>query len=217
MCTPVPSASWAASEAIPVTPSLLGVVLAGGGSRRFGAPKALATFRGEALWARACRVLGAVGLPTLVLANDPEVARSVEAEVRGDLRPGEGPLAGIETGLTEAGARGMDGILVLACDLVLVDAPLLRELVRSWPGRGAVAHEAPGRWGVAPLCSLWSVELLPVVSQALELGQRSPGRLMGDIPLVRVPASAEAASTQPFRSANRPEDIAEFEGQGRDR
>lgn len=199
---------------------LLGIVLAGGGSRRFGSAKALARFGGEALWQRATRALGEAGLPTLVIANDPDVSAAAgkEGGVRRDLRPGEGPLAGVETGLAEARALGSEGILVLACDMVLVDPRLLGALVDIWPGRGAAAFEAPGPWGVAPLCSIWGVDLLPRVSGALDAGQGSVGELLLDIPHVvadprRVLPGVDPAEV--FRSANRPGDLAELEAKGR--
>jgi len=190
---------------------LLGVVLAGGRSRRFGSPKALATFHGEALWARAVRTLGEAGLTPLVIANDDEVARAIEVEVRGDLRRDRGPLAGIESGLSAARELGLDGILVLACDLVLVDAPLLAELMRAWTGKAATAFESDGPWGVAPLCSIWGGDLLPTVSAALNDGRGSPGEMLLEVPLVQVTVPSGCDPATLFRSANRPEDLAELE------
>lgn len=193
---------------------LLGVVLAGGGSRRFGSHKALASFRGEPLWRRASRVLGEAGLPVLLLANDPQVAGAVTVPVRADLRPERGPLAGIETGLTEAGERGLGGIVVLACDLVLVEAAMIDALRKAWSGNGMVAFEAPGPWGASPLCAVWGLDVLPAVTAALDRGHRSPGALMSDLPLDLVPLLEVAPAADPgrvFRSVNRPEDLADLE------
>ena len=193
---------------------LLGVVLAGGESRRFGSPKALATWRGEALWARAARALGEVGVPVLVLANDPEVAGEVAAagvgDVRPDLRRGRGPLAGIETGLVQAEARGDAGILVLACDLVRVEAEHLRAVTEGWPGTGAAAFTAPGPWGAEPLCSVWGTDLLDEVRAALDDGSGSPGELLGRVPHRRLDPPTGPGAVGPdrlFRSVNRPDDL----------
>lgn len=194
---------------------LLGVVLAGGGSRRFGSPKALAEFRGEPLWRRASRVVGEAGLPVLLLANDPEVAKAVTVPVTADLRPERGPLAGIETGLSGAADRGVDGIVVLACDLVLVDAAMIAALRTAWSGTGVVAWEAPGPWGASPLCAVWSRDVLPAVTDALDRGHGSPGALMSDLPLRLVSLHDVAPTADPervFRSVNRPEDLAALAG-----
>lgn len=195
---------------------LLGVVLAGGGSRRFGSPKALATFDGEPLWRRAGRVLETVGLPALVLANDPDVADAVTLPVRADERPGRGPLAGIETGLLAARERELDGVVVLACDLVLVDAELVEGLVEAWPGTGVAAFEAPGPWGAEPVCAVWGVELLPAVSAALDAGHGSPGALLETLPLTLLAPVTVSPAADPeriFRSVNRPSDLAELEAE----
>jgi molybdopterin-guanine dinucleotide biosynthesis protein A len=156
-------------------------------------------------------VLEQAGLHVLVIANDPDVAKAVGTEARGDIRLDRGPLAGIETGLTEARARGLEGILVIACDLVLVDAPLLAELVQVWPGSGAAAYLADGPWGVAPLCSVWGGDLLPAVSDALDEGRGSPGEMLLEIPLVRTAPSSEYDPGRLFSSANRPDDLVELE------
>lgn len=192
------------------TRSLLGVVLAGGGSRRFGSPKPLASFRGARLWERAADRLAALELPLIVVANDPAVVSEIDADVRGDLRVERGPLAGIETGLVEASARGMDGVLVLACDLVLVDRATLATLVEAWPGSGAAAFEASGPWGVAPLCSVWGVDLLPAVEAALDAGRGSPGELLLEVRLERVVPAPGPEAERRFRSANRPEELLEL-------
>jgi molybdopterin-guanine dinucleotide biosynthesis protein A len=196
------------------------VVLAGGESRRFGSPKALATFRGEPLWRRAARVLQEVGAPVLVVANAPDVVASVAsagsavAEVRGDLRPGDGPLAGIETGLTEARGLGLEGIFALACDLALVETDMVGALARAWPGRGVATFEAPGPWGVAPLCSVWGVELLGRVADALSAGRRSVGELMLGLDGAWFDLDTARPGADPalvFRSANTPDDLALLE------
>ncbi len=191
-------------------PSLLGVVLAGGESRRFGSHKALATLDGEPLWARAVRVLREAGMDALVAANDPGVAARVTVPVRADVRTRAGPLAGIETGLVHAGAEGRTGILALACDLVQVEADLLLELVRAWSGRGAAAFAAPGPWGVEPLCAIWGLDVLPAVSAALDAGNGSPGALLaGSDGGPRMAVRLVDADVDPrvFRSANRAADL----------
>lgn len=196
-----------------MTSPLLGVVLAGGQSRRFGSNKALATLEGEPLWRRAAGALEAAGVPVLVLANDPELVEAVAAAgtpVQTDRRAGRGPLAGIETGLIAARDQGLKGILVLACDLVRVDADLLAGLATAWSGAGVAAFEAPGPWGVEPLCAVWGVDTLPAVSEALESGQGSPGELLGSIAHTRLSVTDVSPDADPeriFRSANRPDDL----------
>ncbi len=207
----------------------LGVVLAGGESRRFGSPKALASVDGVTLWERAAGMLGALGLPVLVLLRPELLEAATSARATGgdpapfhlgtDSRSGRGPLGGIETGLIEARERGRSAILVLACDLVRVGPSILEALLASPPPEGGVrAFAAPGPWGVEPLCAVWSTATLPAVEDALDSGRGSPGALLAELPVDRLALPREIATTDRefvFRSANRPEELAELRGPGR--
>lgn len=117
------------------------VILAGGDSRRLGRDKALVEIGGRPLLARALDAAAPSAGEILVVSADPEAhARALrdsgwrpDARLRmlTDRRPGRGPLAGLETGLSEA-RHG--ACLVLACDLPFlppeVPARLLDELAR---------------------------------------------------------------------------------------
>jgi molybdopterin-guanine dinucleotide biosynthesis protein MobB len=150
-----------------VTPGarLLGLVLAGGGSRRFGRPKADARLEGLTLVERAARTLRPV-CEEVVVGRAPELP---------DHRPGgEGPLAGIETGLLRADAEGFDAVVVLACDLPVVHTATIARLIEAWravptPRRTVAVPDDP----LQPLCGVWGVETRTAVSGALDAGDRS--------------------------------------------
>jgi molybdopterin-guanine dinucleotide biosynthesis protein A len=88
-----------------------------------------------------------------------------------DAPGGAGPLAGVVAALERAESRGDAGCLVLACDLPLVDAELVRSLVDAWGVEDVVAPERRGR--LQPLCALWSVSALPLARTALGSADRS--------------------------------------------
>jgi molybdopterin-guanine dinucleotide biosynthesis protein A len=80
---------------------VLGIVLAGGASARFGSPKWSAELAGRSLGARAVAALEPNTARVGVVANDPSL-RALGVEVRADLEPGKGPLGALHTALAWA-------------------------------------------------------------------------------------------------------------------
>jgi molybdopterin-guanine dinucleotide biosynthesis protein A len=113
-----------------------GVLLTGGASRRMGTDKATIELDGETLAARAARVLTAVCAPVVEVGPGHTPLTTVREEPRG-----RGPLAALVAG---ADALGAHTVLLLACDMPYVEAPLL-ELLASWPGARTVVPVARGR------------------------------------------------------------------------
>jgi molybdopterin-guanine dinucleotide biosynthesis protein A len=108
-----------------------GVILAGGSSRRFGSPKALALLDGVPLVEIAAHSLGSVVGQVVVSTNDPESLAWLELPTVPDRYPGRGPLAGIHAGLAWAIDRGARGICCLPCDTPLVPPRFLQLLIDS--------------------------------------------------------------------------------------
>jgi molybdenum cofactor guanylyltransferase len=119
-------------------------VLAGGRSRRMGAPKALVPLGGEPLIARPLAAARAAGLEPVVVAK---AALAVDAPVWLDAHPTSHPLAGLLTAL----ARGP--VVAVACDQPWVTGELLAALA-AHPGPFAVPaglQPFPGRYAPHPL------------------------------------------------------------------
>jgi len=116
---------------------LLGVVLAGGESRRFGSDKACALLGGVALADHACATLA----PFVA-----EVALSGAGGIADCPAPGLGPLGGICGALRYAEGHGFDAVLTIGCDTPFVPGEVLAGLAAS-PGAAFVA-DTPiiGRW-----------------------------------------------------------------------
>lgn len=128
---------------------LAGLLLAAGGGRRFGGPKALVRLDGEPLVARALRLLATVcpaGVVVVTGAGGEEAwtaASNAVPSVRRAHNPGWAAGLG---GSVAAGIRALPeaavAVLVLPCDLVNVSATDLERLARAWelePGRIAAA------------------------------------------------------------------------------
>jgi molybdopterin-guanine dinucleotide biosynthesis protein A len=162
----------AARDARPV----VGVVLAGGRSVRFGGEKAVALLGGRPLlvWAveRLRSVCAEVAVNVRPGTEAEAVARSLELPVLYD-EPGDatGPLAGVKAGLIWAEARGARSLAVSPCDAPLLPDDLYVRLLEVAGGDAAMAHTRDGR---QPLCALWPVAALPTVRAALADGAHPP-------------------------------------------
>lgn len=132
-----------------------------------GKDKALLPYANTVLAERVAReVERAAG--SVALVGDPNRYRTLGRRVIPDLRPGNGPLGGIEAALTASTA---DWNLVVACDLPGVSACLLRRLLDEAENSGAdcLAPVSPaGR--VEPLCAVYHRRCLPVVTGILNRG-----------------------------------------------
>lgn len=93
---------------------VLGVILAAGASKRFGANKALADLNGRPIIAHvAARAAAQVDQLVLNAASDGAVTGLTLVP---DLAPGEGPFSGWLAGLHWAAARGFPLVATFACD-----------------------------------------------------------------------------------------------------
>jgi len=108
------------------------VLLAAGGSSRFGRPKQLLTFAGETLVRRATRVATAICRPVIVVVGreeKPIVAELRDLEVK--IVPNDDWEKGIGTSLRRgiAALPGCDGVVLLSCDQPFVDQTVIRRLI----------------------------------------------------------------------------------------
>jgi molybdopterin-guanine dinucleotide biosynthesis protein A len=157
---------------------VLGAVLAGGASSRFGAPKWRVPVAGQTMGARAVAALAPSCARVVAISSDPAVAE-LGVEVRPDVESGQGPLGGIRTALSWARELSLEGAIVLACDLPLVSAPVVRALFDEWQEEDTVVPEGAG--GAEPLCAIYAIRILPIVEAALAAGELSPSRLLREL------------------------------------
>jgi molybdenum cofactor guanylyltransferase len=140
-----------------------GVLLTGGTSRRMGIDKATLVLDGETFAVRAARVLAAVCDPVVEVGPAVSGLVSVTEEPRGS-----GPLTALVAGAAALGVRGP--VVLLACDLPFVDAPLLR-LLAEWPGTATVVPVSGGRAQFA--CARYGSASLEAAEAALRNGAAS--------------------------------------------
>jgi molybdopterin-guanine dinucleotide biosynthesis protein A len=153
---------------------VLGVVLAGGGSRRFGTDKALYPLLDRPMAAWTLAALAPWTSRQVVITPDRRVAEALGVPGRADLIPGLGPLGGLHTALSWAREDGRTSVFLLACDLPLVGGDLIGRILGSWPaGVRAVVPGSHGPLGFEPLCAGYEVSGLPELESLIESGRRS--------------------------------------------
>lgn len=175
----------------PCAGALLGAVLAGGRSRRFGRDKTAEPVAGVPMIERAVATLGEVCEEVVVVSSRSDTP-SGSWTVLPDMRPGLGPLAGVESALAEARRRGYAGVVVLAADLPLVDAALVRRVVDGLGDAHASAASRSGEPDFEPLCAVYRVGCLDDVRRLLDGGSAAARALFESVGGVRVVAGEGA-------------------------
>lgn len=143
-----------------------GYVLAGGRSSRMGSDKAEMRLGGLTLLEIAVGKLRRICAEVVVVGQ----RECVPAGVRmiPDVRPGCGPLGGIEAALRDVGGRRA---MFLPVDMPFVPAQLLEKIAGEWIGSEARVCLAVVDGRVQPLVSLLRPEVLEAVRDALARGE----------------------------------------------
>jgi molybdopterin-guanine dinucleotide biosynthesis protein A len=173
-------------------PTVFGLVLAGGHSRRFGRDKAAEQFRGSALLDRAVAALAGILDEVFVSVRVDQTADDLRARYAliVDRDEGLGPAGGI----LSAHARFPDvAWLVLACDLPNISATAVTALLRARrPGKAATSYQAADGGGAEPLCAIYEPDTLARFRLSTESGgDLSPRNFLADqeVELVAAPSA----------------------------
>ncbi len=134
-----------------------------------GRDKALLELEGEALVERAARLVVAAAGSVAVVGNAARHGR-FGWPVVADLRPGEGPLAGIEAALASPYAGEWN--LIVACDMPNLDPALLKRLLAEALRQRPDCVAACTARGVEPLCAVYGRTFVEVARRALDAGHR---------------------------------------------
>ena len=181
------------------SPRIGALLLAGGQGRRVGgADKGLLAYRGGPVSAHLSALLRSVADELLISCNRnaDQYRQWADQLVTDSSTDYPGPLAGILSGLRQA--RG-EQLLVLPCDMPLIDQPLLERLIsQADPDRPVFFRtgEQP-----QPLPCLIPRGLLPALEYAWLQGERSPLRCLRTMDAICLDLAADEPR---LTSANTP-------------
>lgn len=147
----------------------VGVLLAGGQSRRFGSPKAFATHEGHSFYYYSVEALRPICDEIVVVAR-PEFKElfpdSVHVTTDLELYAGMGPLAGILSAMESMQA---DRYVVLPCDMPFIEVGITERLLELHDGDiSSITVEGKRH----PLVSVWNANVKSTIKQALHDGNR---------------------------------------------
>jgi len=148
---------------------MVGYVLAGGASSRFGQDKALIEVGGKPMLARMCELLRGVVDEVNVVAP-PEKYLSIGVKSVADLWPGEGPLGGIVTALlnTEKSDPRFARNLILSCDMPFLTREWLAYLAERALKSVAQVVLPQSAHGPEPLCACYRTDAGPALRAMFE-------------------------------------------------
>lgn len=182
-------------------------IIAGGKSRRFGEPKALARFEDRTLLERALEVARQLSPRIMVVAPPDLYALPEDVPVYQDLIPACGPLSGVHAALYYS----RDPVIAtLPCDMPLLSADLYRVLVAEMrPGRPAVARSHKG---LEPLVALWPKSALPAVEAQLRAEKYQMRMAFAALNALEVPLDEKVRPYLPewFANVNTRQDLREL-------
>lgn len=190
---------------------LSALVLAGGKSQRMGMDKANLCYTGDGLpqWKRLTQMLKVI-CPRVCISvrRDQKLDGYADgdAELVIDGPESQGPLTGI---LQAATAYPESAWCVVACDLPLLQLPVLRHLLDRRGSAPALAYRSSHDGLPEPMCAIYEREFIPVLQSAMEADIRCPRKILinnpGRVCLLDLPEK------DALENANTPEELSRLQ------
>ncbi|MBD0403593.1 NTP transferase domain-containing protein [Flammeovirga sp. EKP202] len=190
---------------VEIQPQLKGLVLVGGKSTRMGEDKAMLDYHGKPQWKYSYDLLSQYCDEVFVSVANKE-DKYTEVEQLEDKFLGLGPLGGI---LSAFQSDPNSAWLVVACDLPLLSANSINQLVQSRnPQKLATTFKSPAMKFPEPLICIWEPKAYGKLLEFLSWGYSSPLKTLvnNDIELV-IPTYKEEMT-----NANTPEEYQRLKG-----
>ena len=183
---------------------LLGVILAGGSSRRMGGQdKFLLPLAGKSILDHIIERLRPQVDELILNANSEHILTDIK--VIPDLYEPVGPMAGLYTALSYAKDNGFEKVVTVASDTPFIPDDFSKRLLEKAQNKIVVAKSNDR---IHPVLALWDVSLLDELTEALNDDQR---KMMSWISRFEVAEVCWNNSPDPFFNINTPEDLKEAE------
>lgn len=187
--------------------AIVGILLAGGLSRRYGSPKAFAELHGKPFYQWVYEAL-AETTDRVVIVTRPELVGHFPAnyEVMCDLPEvaGQGPLAGIYSVMAASAA---DRYIVLPCDMPYIRRSEVTRLVEA-AGAGGIEGVTAVQTEThhLPLFSVWDSSMQEELKKEVKQGQWSVMKFLERVPTVWIESNRIHTDEGVFCNINKPDD-----------
>lgn len=176
-------------------PSIATLILAGGKNFRMGRDKALVPYEGKPMLQRVYQVAAACTEQVYVLTPWAERYQNIlpsNCQYLVETQPGKGPVNGLSEGLEQISA---DWILLLACDLPLLDSEIIQSWINKLPqipiSTLALVPQRSQIW--EPMCAFYRKEVKTELDTFLKAGKRSFQELLSGIDVEALTVDEKAA------------------------
>ena len=178
------------------------LVLAGGGSRRMGRPKAWLEVGDTFLLRYVVDRLAPAFSEVMVSFAEPEqLEEPLPYRIVFDRKRSAGPLAGLEAGLL---AARNELIFAVACDMPYVTQDFAQMAIVAARRSDAALARIDGR--PEPVCGAYGRSALPAITEALDAGRLKTADAIALLDVTWL----EGLDPDIFRSLNTPEDLDRF-------
>jgi len=187
--------------------SHVGVLLAGGMSRRYGSPKAFARHNEKYFYEIAYEILSRVCQHVIIVTRQELIERfpsNLHIIVDDSRFVGDGPLAGIYSAMEKKSA---DQYVVLPCDMPLMTLNVMEHIVNYHKQPITVAvHNGK----LQPLVSVWSKDVKEKIFTALQNKQLKMKDFLKGIPVGNIVVDHLNHGNGTFMNVNTPENEREL-------
>ena len=158
---------------------VVGVVLAGGHSRRMGRDKASIVYpgRNQPQWSIVAHLLAQVCGPVYVSVRKGQVLPVSDAQSCSVLYDEDsyGPLSGI---LAAMSRHPNHAVLAVACDLPLLSEATLTQLLASRGEQSVTAYRSAHDGLPEPLCAVYEPSFFPILNEHSAAGRNCPRKIL---------------------------------------
>ncbi len=152
---------------------ITGVLLAGGGSKRFGKPKAFAEYKGKKFWQYSMEALEKATEQQIIISHQELLKDFLKATPKKVLTDdhrfiGNGPMAGIYTAMKN---EVSEWFVILSCDIPLISADTIQKLLTYIDSdKKVIIPQIEGK--VHPLIGVYHHSVFPILEEQLENNDR---------------------------------------------